>query len=96
LGSKIDLPTRQQTVVFWSFLTILRRNEQGFARSFWPGFLFGPGGPEHGPENWEPVFREDYAQTKENFRFSSTIRKSGSRFSGEIALKTIARPEEEP
>jgi hypothetical protein len=46
-----------------------------FARSLWPGFLFGR-----------------HARLP-NSRFLSAIRKSGSRFSGEIALQPLSEEE---
>ncbi|MGH6883992.1 MAG: hypothetical protein ACREFM_23935, partial [Hypericibacter sp.] len=47
---------------------------------FWPGFLFRA---------------KVQAVALSHFRFMSVIRKSGSRFSGEIALQPLSEPEEQ-
>jgi hypothetical protein len=51
-----------------------------FARSFWPGFLFGPQGPEHDPVNWEPVFEKIMLKQIENSGFPARSGKVGPGF----------------
>jgi hypothetical protein len=53
----------------------------GCARSFWPGFLFGR---KSSFERLRPF----------EFQVLSVIRKSGSRFSGEIALQPLSDAKE--
>lgn len=76
-GAKNQLTNTPTSHCFLVFSDYIAAQRVGFARSFWPGFLFGR-----------------YARLP-NSRFLSVIRKSGSRFSGEIALQPLSEPEEQ-
>src|ERR1700722_116479 len=87
-GGEIQLTKLQTTHCFLAISDYIALQRVGCARSIWPGFLFGcrssfanlPLGRLRPPE----------------FQVLSVIRKSGSRFSGEIALQPLHDPEEEP
>jgi hypothetical protein len=78
---QIQLTKSQTTHCFSAIPDYIAAQRVGFARSFWPGFLFGR---KSSFERLRPF----------EFQVLSVIRKSGSRFSREIVLQPLSDAKE--